>query len=616
MRTTRTTLLLVVALLAASLVPLANAGHGERGWGHRGTNEPDTLHDVVDNLMFEEHDTDGDASVRKVYFNGQRVILFTSYNPNLAATGSRHQTPGETTFTAMLGIWKDCDGDGYVGASEYGLQEYRSELLLSDGVCPATPPGACPPPPGGCSAGYLYPHNDGSWVRELIWIGSTANRGNGGPIAANPTYFAAPGTQLWGHYGLPGEAPATVCSITAGWSTRSTGYMMKWADCHMGYRGTATLNDVQDDTGAPVGDWDQEDIEHSPSTLNLENPAHAILYGPNGDGHPDGTGNGGLLGRDETGGSEAERAFGVWDCSNAGPSVSDPTGGALSGPITVAEPAGVPADPTNPGQPLVPPPVRDEDGNYNAGVEVFNENGERQLPTVAPSVGSPTGSYYEPANETYNVATRGECAPHGHEVPYPIAEGSRSNTNAIEGRKRADLNFVFSAGARRQEASAQLGRNWPTDLGLAPNRDLDTVGSAWRENTAILTLPQVVNRQTLEPSQALYLTFYAALGAQAISAGFQTPAGAGVTLTFGEEACSAMGPGVPDQNGWTCDPDEWEATCLEDGSAADPCAVLGQQYHLRDIDCEDGAIHRDLPVYLSSMMLPTQTPCAGPGIAP
>src|SRR5439155_20516801 len=93
-----------------------------------------------------------------------------SVSPNVGALGTA--TPLDPyTPMAVLGVWKDCNEDGYIGYGDQGLLEYRSELLaLSSSVCP---PRSTPidPTTGRVPYDWFPSHNDGSWVRELLPIG-------------------------------------------------------------------------------------------------------------------------------------------------------------------------------------------------------------------------------------------------------------------------------------------------------------------------------------------------------------------------------------------------------------------------------------------------------------
>ncbi len=243
-------MLLVVTLLA----PLATAE-----WSARGTREPDTAWDIEAQRMWLDPDTTPDTNTQRVYFNVFPTLGSTHLNPNLALTGSSI-LPAPVNFWAILGTWKDCNGDGYVGMREGALQEYRAELLPADNPCPSNPPR---------DPRELSPsHNDGLWVRELHWIG---------PGSQNPGKIRDDGARVWGDWGLPDERAAPICPLAPPPpnTTRSTGGLLRSADCLFAGRFVAIINKAAFAAGqshlgfgdAPPGRPDQ-----SASPLNQKNP--------------------------------------------------------------------------------------------------------------------------------------------------------------------------------------------------------------------------------------------------------------------------------------------------------------------------------------------------------
>lgn len=541
------TLTIAFLLTAGALVPAAAAG-----WKYRGMNEPDTDRDVNDGLMFQTPDQA--AGPPKVYFNGFAHESLTWINPNAAAAGSRMQ-PGVDAIdmSALLGLWKDCNRDGYIGNSELGLFEYRSELLIETDLCPRTPvPANCTStgtPATAPACPTPYPFNDGGWVREFIWIGNRLS-----PV--NPTYVNVPGTAVWFDFGRPEDQPGTTCPLLGSMSPRSTGAMLEWGDCFTRFRGVDTLNQAQDISGLPVGGWDKSDVEESDATLNLDNPAWVPLYGEDGQGWS------GAFGRDnQEAGTRPDRAVTVWDCQ-----------------------------------------------------------GDASAPDASPQV-NPSGSVYEPANETYNIATKnGDCKTEGttttsnNALPWPNLNGEAESTNAFQGKDAVSDYMVWTAGNRKQvPAQVPIGPFAPHDLGLAVERDLDTVGSSWKANTRFTMDPQFVDRGTLTLSTARYLTFYASLGS---TSGLNLPAS--VVMTYGGHACDAGETGISD--GWNCDGQAWKDRCVLDDVLASQCIIVRKAYNLRDIDCWDGQVARGVPVYASSMAVPQELggnpPCAASQVPP
>ena len=532
----RTTTILIVAMLAAgSILPVAAAG-----WKYRGTNEPDTSLDVTE--MWAEADTTG-STARKVYMSGFQHSSMLWVNPNSGALGSRMQQQGSMEHSVLLGVWKDCNKDGYIGFGEAGLMEYRSTLLLDDSICPATPVNVASPP-------TPYPFNDGGWVREFNWIGDRQSY-IGPPNnqqALNPTITVVAGTQVWFDWGLPNAEPGTTCPISGGWTIRNVGGFLQWSDCFTNYQVVRNLNSLEDSTGLPVGGWDREDLRNSDATLNIENPAWTVIYGPDGDGFGEGP-----MGRDHHGrGETAPRAVTVWDCS----------------------------DPKSP------------------------------QPSPSTEV-NPSGSVYEPLNETYNVATLGTCKTNNPGDPlgnnhlvYVWPDATTEGTNAFQGKDEPSDVFIFSVGNRRlapQVSQGPLGPFGPVDGGLALERDLDTIGPSWRANTGWTQQPMLVNRDGLEPTPGQYISYYVKLGG---TDGLLLPTDE--VKTYGPN-CSS---GAEIVNGWRCDPAAWEARCTIQGADIRVCITIGEAYHLRDVDCFDNRLVAGVPVYASLVQLSQGGPCS------
>lgn len=103
-----------------------------------GPTEPSTARDAQDGYMFL--DPPAGAS--------ERIILDLAHTPASALEPLPHHE-------ALLGAWRDCNGDGIVGSA--GGDRYPAILLLDASRCP---PGTR--------------HNDGSEVRELLAIGPGA----------------------------------------------------------------------------------------------------------------------------------------------------------------------------------------------------------------------------------------------------------------------------------------------------------------------------------------------------------------------------------------------------------------------------------------------------------
>lgn len=554
-------------------VPVAAAN-----WNYRGTNEPDTIYDDA-TYMFEGTDTSPNPSVHKIYFNmvQHATSVVGYYNPGVSALGTRVQ-PVETFFDAMLGYWKDCNNDGYVGNAEQTLLEYPSQLLLDTSICAPTAP---------TTTQSIYPHNDGDWVREIIWIGP--QKGAAGAATGNPTNFYADDTMVWSDWGLAGGRPTLVCP-GANTGVRSTGALLDGIDCSTYYRIGKALNDVDTASGgaAGTGGWDTSDEDNSNAPLNVQNPAYPFLYGPaEPEGDPeegDFRGyNGGIFGRDRSTDEQRERMVTIVDCDTNSPDTS-PTVGAM------------PSDPM-------------DTGNYP--------------------------SLYESLNDTFEVATQSgddRCSPQNSAdegLKYPNVEGYTEPTFAEAGRDVVDFSYEFNPGNRnpqnpalgvctakvdgspRQFTRGPLGYCPPADLGLAPERDLNAVGPAWRTNAIVGTYPTTV-REGLQGSQpdmgAFYMTAYARLGGKALGFGARPSA---VESVYGSPACGSFTSGI--HNFWNCDSAAWFARCADPelDRPANLCQTVGMSYHLKDTDCWDGTLVRGAGIRASLADVSPSGPCAG-----
>src|SRR5438552_145953 len=175
---------MTLALAAMLAIPAALAA----GWAGKGQYEPDTSFDTPSYMW-----ANPDVSAQPTTGGGLNAVYFNTYtqqntgysthgfdlSANLATVKLERQSwPGN--LAALLGVWKDCNKDSYIGLGDQGLLEYRSELLLDTSVCPPITSGQAPPSsPASASwnwTGALV-HNDGIWVREFIAIGPESRSG-------------------------------------------------------------------------------------------------------------------------------------------------------------------------------------------------------------------------------------------------------------------------------------------------------------------------------------------------------------------------------------------------------------------------------------------------------
>ena len=112
-----------VAFAIAMLAPSVAAS-----WRGYGSLEPDTRLDALGGFMY----TGTPTGANQVYFNAINTIDFAPA-PNSALLGSRLAPLTASGFTAVLGVWRDCNGDGYMGMADGALREYRVEVSAATG---------------------------------------------------------------------------------------------------------------------------------------------------------------------------------------------------------------------------------------------------------------------------------------------------------------------------------------------------------------------------------------------------------------------------------------------------------------------------------------------------
>ncbi|HEX2021450.1 MAG TPA: hypothetical protein VHH36_01960, partial [Candidatus Thermoplasmatota archaeon] len=217
--------LLLAALLAA---PAAAS------WGVGGAREPDTAHDLASGMPGS---ADQGPEGRVVYFNlvamqggsaGPSGWPLGGANPN-ALPGMRVAPALAMRPIAYLGVWKDCDRDGYVGHGASALLEYRSELLPDRNTCPE----------GG-------EFNADGWVFEFRWLVPDPGR-----FATSARAIVDPGAAVWADHGPPGAKARVACPMTPApeGTFASTGGLLRYADCHDERFVAETLSRADGDLG-------------------------------------------------------------------------------------------------------------------------------------------------------------------------------------------------------------------------------------------------------------------------------------------------------------------------------------------------------------------------------
>ena len=531
---------LVVA--AAFVAPAATAS-----WMSYGSFEPDTPQDVPAFMWQEPPGVEKD----RIYFNVYTTTTTADANPNLGALRSRHEVVGTESHTAVLGIWIDCNGDGYIGMLETGVREYKSELLLDKTLCPDRTGTANGWTPGA--------HNYRGWVTELIPIGNKYAAGRG-----DTKLYVDPDAMVWGDYGLPGAGVAEGTTSTCAISPRprgtmqSTGGMLEWAECFDGHlvaeRYNALLEtvDPEDSNGLQLAD-DQEWNEPG-------HPLNVKTFGDDGSEHA---------------------AVNAQDCS-ADHVVS-------LGTLTT-------------GTPL-----------YNL-VKDYEDVGVRPVPANPVNGDFTSWTVPGQWNATSEQGIEDDCD-HSNDRGADFYGGvlGEGDFNGVSSayKTEAHWNFNFSVATR---GSAPLGlvtpgkSGAPTDLGVHALSRVCTssscIQSSWNTGSVLTKeTPRTVRVSlgdvsagvlpSVEPDSGYVLTFYAYVGNSITASGpLGRLPGGGATGIYADEACNGATSGV--KNGWECDGTKWYVN--PDGSLMPepiPYARPGSPYNLRDVDCYDGTAYHD-----------------------
>lgn len=562
-------------------------------WYGPGSSEPSTPQDRIGGRMFQ--DPDQAPGAQRVYFNGYEAVVETSVSPNVALLGTSVLLP-VVHHRAMLGAWKDCDLDGYIGTAASGLYEYRASLLPEESPCLDDPL-----------------RNDGAWVTEMIGIGMVdpcefeppAVRARcPGPSALEPTVSAfskndrvlySNDTYVWADVGVPGEVPPGTCVLTPlpRGTTSSTGGALRYIDCQDGYAIAKAVNDVDKDGALGLRFEDPQDPRSSSSLLHQELPVSLL---------GDGTRPGMLEPR------TGSPAWTAWDCSAPRAPIRDPTAapgqrGSLS-EVAVQDrtPGGRLTGPVFP-LVLTGYTFRDEDGDPSTGgwlrVPLDGQPGTYAYrPTPGFALHAADASWVDAADGAVD-GIHGDCdarTPGRVASTAALLQVERGDDVVPPARKdRTSFTFTFYDGHRGFSAVDAVTRETtPSDGGLLLLRHgRGGDGPLWSVAEAATQDPQVLQRGDLQPSGAFTVAYYARVGSDVVSAnGLLLPAGS--SAKYGDDNCGGIRAGV--LNGWVCDPALW----WRDASGADvrprygtgaPIGrVPGDAFDLLDVDCYDGSL--------------------------
>ena len=510
-------------------------------WSGKGSWEPSTRQDRDDGFMWLTGDTS--PAGRKVYFNGfitDGEALITSTSPNSGILKTAIQPRNALPF-AMLGVWKDCNRDDFIGNSDANY------------VYPAALPGVdvtlCPPTPG------VYPtHNDGRWIYEFTPI--TYNNASVLACCDVNTYVDNE-AKVWADTGLPDAITVPTC-LTSPWpenTMQSTGGIIGWLDCQDDYAITRAVNALADATGQDQLSFSDQPPGNNGESDSLLNQRFDALGEPGDDSY--------VYAFDC---SDPENPYNVQD-DNPTPFHENPTG---------IEREQVP------------------------GVVTFNVTAIWNTATditFNPNVNAPTvntgGSLWGTANETDTGSS--DCDNSNGSLGDTDHIGEAAARRDFTGRVRPDATLTSA-----QWPHKYMGVNTQDPVTDISDKQNSLVGADFRQfwhtgNTVENTGPLTRDGRFAEGQ---YWTYYARLSTSAISAfSLQVP---GVTGTYGSEACAASA--LDGKTRFDCARANWwlradgsVITPQDAGNAAcaskcDPRAFVGDVYNLRDIDCYDYSV--------------------------
>jgi hypothetical protein len=534
-------------ILAVSPMALAD-------WGAKGIHEPQTTHDRNDGYMWLDPDVSrGVTGPNKVYM----ATIQTTSNPsltladsaNLATLDTRHQmTP--TQYYVLLGVWRDCNNDGFIGDGDNGLFEYRTTLLdstVGDSICPQQ---NVPWGPSWTTTAFEANeyggliHNDGTWVHEFIPIGYDNHAAsNARGVNTNPFKVVDVNARVWVDNGLPGASVGGRCWIdpTPPGTFHTVGAIEDYADCFAG-------NLVQDNIG------------HATSL----SPALASDYAS-------------LRAMDNPWGDQSQSSDVIaFDCSK--PIVSESAPEVTK--ITV-------------NQPIVPPHVSTS-GTIGGTV---NETAYDTTTCNRATDPNPSDTQQQVAN-----------LPYSHESPRVSDEqpGVRTeNDHQFTFNQGTRAYGVPGAGtALGPGAMTDAGTNDVFNYGVWQSDDtcVTCEGYFTRQSVGDVTSPNAPANFAVQE-----VTAYAFVSSTAISQyGLWLPkaSGPGVapsSSTYGAEACGSALSGVI--NGWDCNGADWFKNVdgsssrlkdTNDGNAA-MGALPGDPYNMRVVSCYDEGVNVQTP---------------------
>lgn len=527
-------------------------------WYAKGTYEPDTTLDTP-SFMRTAPDiarTNNDGSMtgkeRLVYFNafqgaylGYVAGVPTQTSPNVAGGSaapirtSMHTYP--TTFYAMLGAWKDCNNDGYVGMGEQGIWEYRSELLVASTGNTICPPGTVPlqttgPDQGKPVKNTPWPHNDGTWVHEFIPVGwDQPPTGSRSTFDSNPVNINDTESRVWGDWNKPDTAPGGTCYVRPQprGTYHSVGNLVDYVDCF----GSGRVNQQGSAAGST---WT--------TVKAVKNPW----------------------------GEESDASMvSPWDCSAGTTSVDVVNGNTRVHVTNVSQPSTSPS----------PNTAGSLGGTANATGSGFDRCHRTSSDDGQTHMGQTLGAAPYAGEDDVINTPRARNQP-DHMMYYSEGQRPAPTLGALPGHKYGDA-----------DPTATGVTTFPPVVGYG-------VDGFWVGNavTAASRNP-FWTRDALGnfgPQPVTYTTFYATIGTAA-KASYNLKMPSAAVGIYGSGACTTIANGQPvGPTNWECSPNKWWVDA--NGQDVNPKVaisgvpdiavgpVVGQTYQLRDVDCYDYSV--------------------------
>lgn len=611
--------LAVLAFSGTSVLGSVSATHGNWLLGV-GQNEPNTKYDTA-GYMFQNSNA---AATDKVYFNAFMInavatsaVTFSNVNP----AGGNIYGPTGAYAVALLGYWRDCNGDNYVGlkgGAPTGLGsvgQYSTELASALGapvissICPAGSPylpiNEITGDPNGMADEWLA---IGPCQNGVTDCDPDAPEAAPARVCINPGLAGgaincqAPGAIIVESPNRPAEQPPTDIVDN---SSKVWGDWERPGQNHVPYggliptpRGTfqdsdGTLKFIDDATIRAISST-IPDVWSTKPNVGACNQPHPVFLGGSG-------GTCGLwplyqvarLGNDSTCSAETPSSG---SCAHADPLVTA---------FDTENDAGGDGNPCND---LIEQEIRVTNPANPSGTDTVYWVA---LPEPSPSVnenfladGSVSGTLVEATraiNGTLvNNNAAGDCRYHGNDDDNALAtncgvyqcesDDQASTFKHVEPTFK--MNFTAGSGTR---VLGQFGFDHvETETGQFI---LANDFSGWYTNTVWTARPP---RSGWGAITTTYTTYYADVSQQGMigSAATALPSGVQDKWTYGSDFCASITTGASNVNAlkWECSRTEWENVrdSLDPNDPTRFNAILGDKYDLRDADCYDNTVSEEI----------------------